>query len=274
MFGYIRVHKPELRLKEWEMYKAVYCTLCKHLGRNYGIISRFTLSYDFTFLCMLNMALKDKEIELQRKCCTFNPLKKCNYCKNSDTDFDFPAAAAMIMVYYKLLDNIQDEKGIKKLGYRLIKPLFSSSHKKAAAKFPEVEKIIAAYIDEQSRLERRGCTDLDAAANPTATALSKLFRMCAEDEFNRRALERLGYCIGRYIYILDAAVDFHSDLKYNKYNPLKNDADYKSRAHTQLITCINESEKAFELIDICRFKNILGNIIYLGLDETREKELH
>ena len=123
MFGYIRIAKPELKIKEYETYKAVYCTLCRTLGKEYGIWTRFTLSYDFTFLALLNMALSDGCDEAERKHCVCNPLKKCNYCKN-DEKIKMPAAAAIIMVYYKLLDNIADEKGIKKLGFILLKPLF------------------------------------------------------------------------------------------------------------------------------------------------------
>ena len=58
MFGYIRIAKPELKVKEYEMYKAIYCSLCRELGRSYGFLSRLTLSYDFTFLALLNMSLK------------------------------------------------------------------------------------------------------------------------------------------------------------------------------------------------------------------------
>ena len=84
----------ELRIKEFEFYKAVYCSLCKELGKSYGILSRFTLSYDFTFLAILNMALKDGCCEVRRKRCVFNPLKKCNFCKETD-DLKMPSAAAM-----------------------------------------------------------------------------------------------------------------------------------------------------------------------------------
>ena len=76
MFGYVRVDKPELKVKEYEMYKAVYCSLCKSLGKHYGILSRFTLSYDFTFLALLNMSLKDGCNIIEQKRCAFNPLKK------------------------------------------------------------------------------------------------------------------------------------------------------------------------------------------------------
>ena len=98
VFGYIKANKPELKIKEFEAYKAVYCTLCKRLGKDYGFLSRVTLCYDFTFLAMLNMALKDGYPSYEQKRCTFNPLKKCNYCKNTD-DFEMPAAAAMILLY-------------------------------------------------------------------------------------------------------------------------------------------------------------------------------
>ncbi len=271
MFGYIKVYKPELRLKEWEMYRAVYCTLCKNMGKRYGFLTRFTLSYDFTFLCLLNMALNEKNIDVCRKKCTVNPLKKCNFCQNNDDDFAFPSAAAMIMVYYKFADNTIDEKGVKKLLYKLLKSLFSKAHKKAAQDFPEVENIIKEYISEQANIEKSDNDNLDMAANPTATALAKLFMLCSNENFNRRALERLGYCMGRYIYICDAVADRSDDIKKNRYNPLKNDDGYIERAEIQITAGVNESVKAFELLDIYKLKNILGNIIYLGLENTKKE---
>ena len=272
MLGYIMAYKPEMRIKEFEMYKAVYCTLCKQLGRDYGIFARFTLSYDFTFLALLKMSLTDGDTECERKRCAFNPLKKCNYCKTNTDDFDFSAAVAMIMMYYKLLDNISDEKGIKRLGFMALKPLFALAYKKAAKKQPEADRIVADYITAQNILEKQNCDNLDAAANPTAECLSKLFMLCAENDFNKRALSRLGYCMGRYIYILDAAADLEKDIRKNRYNVLKNYGDACVRTEIQLTACINEAVKAFELLNIYRYKNILGNIIYLGLDETFKKE--
>ena len=50
MFGYVKPDKSELRIKEYETYKAVYCALCKELGKRYGLMSRLTLNYDYTFL--------------------------------------------------------------------------------------------------------------------------------------------------------------------------------------------------------------------------------
>ena len=50
MFGYIRPNKPELLVKEYDLYKSAYCGLCKRMGKDYGRLSRLALSYDGTFL--------------------------------------------------------------------------------------------------------------------------------------------------------------------------------------------------------------------------------
>lgn len=57
MFGYVKAYKPELKVRDYEQYKAVYCSLCKTLGREYGLFARLTLSYDFTFAALLRLAL-------------------------------------------------------------------------------------------------------------------------------------------------------------------------------------------------------------------------
>lgn len=271
MFGYIRIEKPELKVKEYEMYKAVYCSLCRELGRSYGFLSRLTLSYDFTFLALLNMSLSGENVCIERKRCAFNPLKKCNYCKDREV-FSMPTAAAMVMLYYKLCDNIADEKGLKKLGFIMLKPFFLSAYKKASKKYPEINQIVGDYINKQSALEKADCTEIDEVSNPTAEALSSIFKLCSEDSAQKRVLERLGYCMGRFIYILDAACDLEEDIKKGSYNVLKNGCE-SDRIKAQLYFCINEACAAFELLDIKKYKPILGNILYLGLEETLKKEL-
>ncbi len=278
MFGYVRIDKGELKVKEYDTYKAVYCSLCKKLGKSYGFFSRLTLSYDFTFLALLSMSLKDGCCGFERKSCAFNPLKKCNYCKDM-SDIDMPAAAAMIMMYYKLLDNIKDEKGIKKIGFIFIKPLFSRAYKKAARLYPDINATVSDYIEAQNAVEASGSCELDPACEPTARALAEIFSLCCEDKAQKRVLERLGYCIGRYVYILDAACDACEDAKSGSYNVFKAEAGedikklFSERVQPQLYFCINEAIKAFELLDIKKYKSILGNIIYSGLEETFKKEL-
>ena len=279
MFGYIKVKKEELKIKDFEVYKAVYCSLCKKLGKSYGILSRLTLSYDFAFLSLLNISLKSGCVSFERKRCAFNPLKKCNYCKSSD-ELDMPSAAAMIMLYYKILDNIKDEKGLKKLGFLLLKPIFTGAHKKAAKKYPFIEETVAEYIEGQSLAESDDNCTLDSVCDPTAKALSKLLPLCSDNHSQKRVLERLGYCLGRYIYLMDAGCDIEKDIKSGSFNVLKKyvkegniKKDTVLKTEPQIYFCINEAAKAFELLEIKKFKPILGNIIYLGLEDVYLKEL-
>ncbi len=274
MLGYIKAYKPELRMKEYEMYKAVYCSLCKQMGKRYGFLTRFTLSYDFTFLALLNMSLATDVCSLDKGRCVCNPLKRCIYCKGSEDLLSMPSAASVIMVYYNLRDNVADERGIKKLFYRFLSLCFRRAHKKAAADYPFIEEAVKNYITRQSELEKAKVADMDAAAAPTSEVLSKIFPLCSQDEKEKRVLERLGYCLGRYIYLADARADLEDDIKKGSYNPLKGYEDGASRAERNIYMCIHESINAFELINIRQFKNILGNIIYMGLEDTYKRSLN
>ena len=273
MFGYIRISKPELKVKEYDMYKAVYCSLCRTLGKKYGFLTRFTLSYDFTFLALLELALRKEFCGIERKRCVCNPLKKCNYCK--DSALDFSAAAAIIMLYYKICDDIQDEAFFKRSAAWFLRLIFDSAHKKAAAEFSLVEETVKEYITSQKQVENNSNASLDCAAEPTSVALGKIFSMCSEDQMQKRVLERLGSLLGRYIYIIDAALDVEDDAKISAFNPLGaiSKQAAKERVVPQINIIISEAINAFELLEINRFKDILGNILYVGIEDTVTKEL-
>lgn len=274
MFGYIRADKGELKMREYEIYRGIYCSLCKKLGKSYGFLSRLTLSYDFTFLALLDISLKDGCTSFKSGRCAFNPAKRCNYLKNT-AQLDFSASAAMIILYYKIVDDISDEKGLKKLAAIAIKPLFSRAHKKAALAFPEIEKCVWEYIQNQNALENENCGSIDKAAEPSAAVMANIFSLLSGEEGQKRALSRLGYCLGRYIYLLDAACDLEDDKRTGSYNVLRNiDGDIKEYVSKQFYISINEAAKAFELLNIKKHKSILGNIIYLGLEQTFKKELN
>ena len=274
MFGYIRAEKPELKIREYEIYRGIYCSLCRRLGKSYGFLSRLTLSYDFTFLALLDMSLRDGCTSFKPGRCAFNPAKRCNYLKDS-SELDLSASAAMIMLYYKIADDIKDEKGFKKLSALIIKPIFSHAHKKAARAFPQVEEYVFNYMKGQNVLEAEKTKSIDRAAEPTANVMASILSLLSEDQNQKRALTRLGYCIGRYIYILDAACDYEKDQKSGSYNVLRYiDGERYKYVSSQLYIAINEAARAFELLNIKRHKPILENIIYLGLESTFKKELN
>lgn len=275
MFGYIKAYKPEMRIKEYEMYKAIYCSVCKQMGKQYGIISRFSLSYDFTFLTVFYLSLRSDCFSVKRGRCMYNPLKACNFVENGLPEM--PLAAAEIMLYYKLLDNIEDEKFIKRFFAYILKLFSEKGHKKAAEKFPDIEKVFKDYYFKQKSIENANSFNIDEAAHPTAEMLSKVFEFVSTDDEKQHS-SRLGYCLGRWIYFIDAAEDIDKDIKENKYNPLKKDylsanngkEFLKENLGATMNFCIAEAVNVFEEMNFCRLKDILGNVIYLGLAESQK----
>ena len=53
MFGYIAINKAEMKFKDYDVYQAYYCGLCRRLKECYGKRGQLTLSYDMTFLIVL-----------------------------------------------------------------------------------------------------------------------------------------------------------------------------------------------------------------------------
>ncbi len=278
MFGYVKAYKPELRVWELETYKAVYCSLCRNLGKTYGVLTRFTLSYDFVFLALLAHSLENGQDNFKNLRCPFNPLKKCKQCADKTKGLNLSSAAAMIMLYYKAEDNVSDSKGVKKLFYKLMLPFFKSKRKKAEKLYPDIDSIVKDYIEAQVVLEQNHCSNIDEICEPTSKALARIFEMCSEGEEQKRVLNNLGYCLGKWIYLIDCANDIEKDIKSGSYNVLRysipQGEDPKNYSKETLVpilnTCISNATLSFELLDIKKYKGILENILYLGLKASQK----
>ena len=48
MYGYVVVNKPELKIKEYDMYRSYYCGLCEELLSDYGINGQISIRYDIS----------------------------------------------------------------------------------------------------------------------------------------------------------------------------------------------------------------------------------
>jgi hypothetical protein len=59
MLGYVTPEKGELKLREFEIYGAYSCGICRSVGARYGSLPRLLLYYDFVFLAMLLSSLSD-----------------------------------------------------------------------------------------------------------------------------------------------------------------------------------------------------------------------
>ncbi|MGI5894395.1 MAG: DUF5685 family protein [Candidatus Merdivicinus sp.] len=275
MFGYIKPFKPELKVKEFDTYQAFYCGLCRQLGEAFGPFAKLTLSYDFTFLAMVAVGLRQDFCGFGKARCMANPLKK-KVCAVPCTDLSFVASCAMILFYHKLRDNLQDSGFWKRLLYYPILPFAAAARKKACRQYAEVDEIFSQMMKEQFALEQAKTPSVDRAAQPTAAAMSKMLQLLAEDEMQKRILERFGYLMGRWVYLMDALDDLEDDRKSKGYNPflLRLDgqeptdeklAEIRQYGKGVLNVTVAELGVTYELLNWQRYKSILDNIVYLGL---------
>ncbi len=268
MFGYVKPMIPMLRVGELETYKGVYCGLCKNLGKSFGPLARFTLSYDFTFAAMLYCGVNQQSVEFTPQRCPYNPLKKKPHIAANEA-LDFCSDVAAIMMDFKLVDDIHDSPPIKALLYRALRLLTKSAATKASARMPEAYNTVKEAMTSQFLLEQTGCS-LDEACDNTAQSLGNLFAMMSSEVGTQRVLHRLGYMLGRFVYICDALEDLEKDRQTGSFNPLLGYDNLEEVCDTLRFT-ISQAAYAYQLLEISNFKEILDNIIYLGLQDTADQ---
>lgn len=77
----------------------------------------------------------------------------------------------------------------------------------------------------------------------------------------------MGFYLGRFIYLADAAIDYRRDVKSNKYNPFAamgcgEDFD---RWEQYLVLAMAGCTDAYERLPLVEDKGILDNILYSGI---------
>ncbi|MGN0453125.1 MAG: DUF5685 family protein [Ruminococcus sp.] len=275
MFGYVCIDKPELKIKDYEAYKAVYCGLCKQLVREYSPLSAILLNYDLTFFALFSVAVSEQPPCFHKGRCKFNPLKKCSYIKSAKVPLAKASALLMLISYYKLLDNMRDGGFFEKIGCTLLRPLFSFWKKKASKKFPDYYILCEDMYLGQIEAEKN-TAGIDEASEPTAKLLAKVFSYEADSEHIKPAFYEFGYHLGKWIYLMDAVDDLAEDEKKDNFNPLRNikEKNVKEYCDGVLSQSVFRLTSAYELIDKNSFKAVLDNIVLVGLTKKQKNILY
>lgn len=225
MFGYIRPRAEELRVKENELYKAVYCGLCRTMRKRISFAAALSLNYDYVFLALLRAEVSGEVFKLCQKRCPLHPIKPRN-CAGAKTDspaLNFVGKVHLALTYEKLNDDLRDPDtgAIKKCVFRLYRFFIRKSIKKQKKRDPEFSEILEAVTDSFFRLtvlEKEGCKDPDELAHTCGAALERTCAVGLEGSA-KRALSACGACMGRLIYLLDAWDDLARDAQKGCYNP-------------------------------------------------------
>jgi len=258
MFGYVVVNKPELKLKDFELYRSYYCGLCRDLKADYGFRGQMTLNYDLTFLAILLDGLYEDNTVVEECRCVVHPFTKHLTRRNEYTDY--AADMNILLTYYQCLDDFKDEKNKKKK--RFAKKLKSRA-KKVMEKYPEKSKRIEDELKKLGAYESNGEENIDLTSGCFGRIMSELF-LYKVDEW-KDYLERMGFFLGKYIYILDAYCDYKKDMEKNMFNALKGVGNDTETIKSMLTLMMSECTKNYEMLPIVENNDILQNILYSGV---------
>lgn len=300
MFGYILPDKGELKVKEYEIYGAYYCGICKSLGRRLGQLPRMVLNYDFVFLAVLLSALEEERELLEAEHCVLHHVKK-KAIAYGQWAIDYAGDITLMMAYYKLLDDVRDDKSKKaKMLAVSLKPAMT----KVSDKIEDLCKLTDEKLDELSVLEESKSGELDRVMEPFAEIMKQVFSKALQKKDSymmhveqssenicdnkQKLLGHIGYHIGKWVYLMDAFEDIEENLEKGTYNPLLYRFEYDKKRESisqfrerikdtvsfNLIHYLAEISNAMDLLDIKKNKGIVENIVYFGLRKRTEQVLN
>ncbi len=287
MYGYIRPHHPELRVREQEYYRAVYCGLCRSMGKCTGQCSRMTLSYDFTFFALVRMALIEQSPVIRPRRCFVHPTRR-RLMADPDDLLRTSAGLSAILFAHKVRDNLADETGLKRTAATFANPYAASLRRRAIRRdstMPAADTAAADALSRLAALERERPASVDMPAELFGELMGTLLSIGLDG--SRATLARdIGRHVGRWVYILDAADDFAEDARRHRYNPLaclygdpamtELPAERRMEIRTALLSELIGLERAFDLLDTTRdpdLGGVLSNILYLGMPREAERVL-
>ena len=211
MLGYIRPYTPDLRLREYQYYRGVYCGLCRAMGHCTGQCSRLALSYDLVFLALTRLALananpagddRERSVHFEKRRCLPHPVRHRLSLQQGDIT-DYVACAAAVLNYYKCKDDRTDEKGIKQWRATLCLPAFRRFCRRADRRYPALSESIVAPMQRLSRIEAEKIASVDEPASAFGEVLSCLFAYGLPDE--QVSLPKI-WTIAYFIFIPACAV--------------------------------------------------------------------
>ena len=261
MFGYVVLNKPEIKFKDFDLYRSFYCGLCRELKEKYGISGQISLTYDMTFVVILLSALYEPPTKKGTTRCIIHPVQKQPVRKNAATEYG--ADMNVLLTYHKCRDDWDDEKKISALGYSKI---LQGKNKKLSEYYPEKAEKIQRLLRELAEMEKAGEKDIDRMSGCFGRIMEEI--LAWKSDVWETTLRKMGFYLGKFIYLLDAYDDVEEDVKNGNYNPFS--GQYKMETFDEqvrqlLIMMMAQTCREFEKLPIIKYTDILRNILYSGV---------
>lgn len=261
MFGYVIVNKPEMKFKEFDLYQSYYCGLCRTLKDAYGKVGQMTLSYDMTFVVLLLTSLYEPETVVEVRKCVTHPFGK--HPVRSNLFSKYAADMNLLLSYYKCLDDWEDERKVTR---KVMAQSLRRRIRKVTEDYPQKECLVSEKMQQIHQCEREQRLNLDEVSGYFGEIMAEILAY-RKDEWEEE-LRRMGFFLGKFIYLMDAYEDVEKDAKTGNYNVFVHEykeADFEQRTEKILSMMMAECSRAFERLPIVENVDILRNILYSGV---------
>lgn len=304
MLGYVKIDKGELKVREYEVYCGYYCGICKSIGRRYGQLPRMALSYDAAFLAILLESLSDAPDAPAQEHCVVHPIKKKTLIYNRAVDY--AGDVMLLLAWYKLLDDAKDEN---RLYAKATMVMLRGIYRKLRVQYPDLCKGLEDNLESLATLEAAHCGSIDQAADAFSCIIEIIFREGVRALYGENAgteltgnkpsektksidldglmetTGRIGWHLGKWIYLIDAVDDIEENLESGSYNPLLYRFSYEAAGETpqefrdriepdlrfNLFHYLAIASNSLQELPLQKNQGILENIIYLGLNRKTEE---
>ena len=260
MFGYVTASGKELTKEQQDRYGSVYCGICRAIRDQSGQIARLGLSYDMAFLALVLMSLYEPEEVSGRNNCAMHPLKRRTWVDNKYIRYS--ADMNVALAYYNCLDDWQDDG---KVSAKAMAGILEKRLPAIEERWPRQCAAIRDCLARLGKLEKENCPNPDLPAGAFGDLMGELFVF--EEDLWATTLRHMGQALGRFVYLLDAALDYDKDRRKDKYNPyiaMGTGKDWK-KWEDYLVLTMGRSTAHYEKLPLVQDKALLDNILYSGV---------
>lgn len=217
MFGSLKPSKKHCTDEQRKEYKKYYCGLCCALGNEYGNLSRLFVSFDLTNDYLLTAMTKENCVEKSCVCPWSWRRKKITYIDCPEVSGYF-AKLNYIFVYYKMLDDVQDENSFKS---KIVSKLMQEKAEATSAEISYEVDLLLAYLEDLHKVETNNeHLPIFHISEKFGILLENMVRPTFNNEIDEDIFLKINYWIGIWIYTIDAILDCTADYYKKNYNPI------------------------------------------------------
>lgn len=187
------------------------------MGKHTTVVSCASLSFDMTFFALVRIWICGQSGKIVSRRCAAHPTKRRPMMADNEA-LEYSAYVSAFMTYHKIIDDINDERGVRRLFARIALIFAKGPVKKIPRELSPVGEKIRECLRKLSEIEKSKCENPSEPADVFGELLGYAISFGLDGD-SARIADEIGRKVGRWVYLADAACDIDKDKKSGSYNP-------------------------------------------------------